>query len=89
MTTVHCQVAVREQLRTFLRDNFLYLRPELELDDDDDLLELGVLDSMALVELVEEVQDRFGVAVADAEITEENFGSVGGIVRLVLSRQAG
>jgi acyl carrier protein len=35
-----------------------------------------VVDSLGFVELVEEVQDRFGIEVRDVEITEENFGSV-------------
>lgn len=75
--------AVRAEIRRFIEESFMYMRPELELKDDDDLLGLGIIDSMGFVELVEEVQSRFGVEVADAEITEENFGTVSALVAFV------
>jgi len=70
-------------LRAFIEDNFLYLRPDVELADGDDLLALGILDSLGFVELVEEVQARYGLSVDDVEITEENFGSIDAIVAFV------
>lgn len=79
---------VRRDLRTFIEDNFLYLRPDLEVGDDDSLLALGVIDSLGFVELVEEVQTRYGIAVGDADITEDNFGSIAGIARYVGARGA-
>jgi acyl carrier protein len=80
--------SARHQLREFIETNFLYLEPDLELGDQDDLLELGVIDSLGFVELVEEVQARFGIAVEDVEITEENFGSVEGMVAFVDAKRA-
>jgi acyl carrier protein len=80
--------SARLQLREFIETNFLYLEPDLELSDQDDLLELGVIDSLGFVELVEEVQARFGIAVEDVEITEENFGSVEGMVAFVDAKRA-
>lgn len=75
--------AVRQEIRTFIADNFLYMRPDLELRDDDDLLGLGVIDSLGFVELVEEIQTRYGITIDDVEITEENLGSVSALVRFV------
>jgi acyl carrier protein len=76
-------VDVRKQMRGFIEDNFLYLRPDLELADGDDFLAAGVIDSLGFVELVEEVQARFGIAIDDVEITEENFGSIDAIAGYV------
>ena len=73
----------RGEMRKFIEDNFLYLHPDIELKDDDEFLKLGVIDSLGFVELVEVVQDRFDVAVSDVEITEENFGSIDGIVDFI------
>jgi acyl carrier protein len=78
----------RTQMRSFIEENFLYLRPDVELGDGDDFLALGVIDSLGFVELVEEVQARFGVSVADVEITEENFGSIDAIVSYVERKRA-
>jgi acyl carrier protein len=74
---------VRTQMRGFIEDNFLYLRPDVELADGDDFLALGVIDSLGFVELVEEVQSKFGIAIEDVEITEENFGSIDAITGYV------
>jgi acyl carrier protein len=80
---------VRREIRTFIEDNFLYLRPDLELRDEDPLLELGVVDSLGFVELVEEVQSHYDVAVEDIEITEENFGSIQAIAAFVARKTTG
>ena len=78
---------VRGEIRAFIEENFLYMRPDLELQDDDDLLGLGVIDSLGFVELVEEVQERYGIQVQDAEITEDNFGSVSALVAFIDRRR--
>jgi acyl carrier protein len=74
---------IRRDMREYIRENFLYMRPEIELEDSDDFLKLGIIDSLGFVELVEEVQSRFGLAIADVEITEENFGSIDAIAGFV------
>ena len=74
---------VLAELRGFVTENFLYLNPGLELSDTDDLLKLGIIDSLGFVELVEEVEARYGVGVTDLEITEENFGSLTAIASFV------
>lgn len=79
---------VRNQMRGFIEDNFLYLRPDVELGDGDDFLALGVIDSLGFVELVEEVQSKFGIAIEDVEITEENFGSIDAIAGYVERKRA-
>ena len=79
---------VRRQLRAFIEENFLYLHPGLKLADGDDLLARGVVDSLGFVELVEEVQTRYGVAVDDIEITEDNFGSIDAIAGFVGRKRA-
>jgi acyl carrier protein len=70
---------VRTEMREYIEENFLYLHPGVELKDDNDFLTLGIVDSLGFVELVEEVQSRYGVTVEDVEITEENFGSIDAI----------
>lgn len=79
---------VRAEMRSFIEDNFLYMHPGVELSDEDDFLALGVIDSLGFVELVEEVQSRYGLEVGDVEITEENFGSIAAIARFVGVKQS-
>jgi acyl carrier protein len=74
---------VRREMHDFVEESFLYMHPDLELTDDEDLLAKGVIDSLGFVELVEEVQSRYSVAVQDVEITEQNFGSISAIATFV------
>ena len=80
--------AVRTQIRAFIEDEYLYLHPDLELADGDELLALGVIDSLGFVELVEEVQTSYGIQVPDTEITVQNFGSIDAIVAYVERKRA-
>ena len=79
---------VRTEVRSFIEENFLYMHPGLEVRDDDNLMALGVMDSLSFVELVEEVQERYGIQVQDVEITEENFGSISALVGYIERKQA-
>lgn len=62
--------------RTFIAENYLYMHPNLDLKDDDLFFELGIVDSMGAMELVSFVEDSYGIAVDDMEITVDNFGSL-------------
>ena len=78
---------VRKEMRAFIEDNFLYLDPDADLADDQELLAAGIVDSLGFVEIVEEVQSRYGVSVRDTDITEENFGSIARIAAFVEARR--
>ncbi len=78
---------VRGRIRGFLKENFLFMRPDFNLDDNAALLETGVVDSIGVAEFVEFVEEEFGLHVEDDEITEENLGSVEKAVRFILKRR--
>lgn len=90
MTMANAEQAtgVRTEIRAFIEENFLYMHPGLEVRDEDNLLALGVMDSLSFVELVEEVQERYGITVQDVEITEENFGSISALVTYIEGKKA-
>jgi acyl carrier protein len=88
MASVEAARSVRSEIRDYIEENFLYLSPGLEVGDDDQLLALGVIDSLGFVELVEEVQARYGISVQDVEISEENFGSIAALARFVEEKRA-
>jgi acyl carrier protein len=83
------EIQIRQRVRLFLDENFLYMRPNFELGDDDRLLERGVVDSMGVAEMVTFLEDEFGVVTSDEDITEANLGSLNAIARFVsLKRSA-
>jgi acyl carrier protein len=79
---------VRGAIRAFVEENFLYMHPGVELRDEDDLLAKGIIDSLGFVELVEEIQSKYGLSIDDVEITEENFGSITAMAAYVEGKRA-
>ena len=67
---------IKEQIRQYLAENFLFSDNGFNLGDDDSFLEEEVVDSTGVMELVLFVEDNFGVSVADEEIIPDNFDSV-------------
>jgi acyl carrier protein len=76
------------RLRSYVADNFLYMRKNYEFADTDSLMGRGIVDSMGVVELLTFVQNEFGITVEDDEITEDNFGTLWLIGRFVHRKRA-
>jgi acyl carrier protein len=80
------EAQIIRDLRGYITENFLYARPNYIVAEDDHLMEKGVIDSMGMVELITFLEDRFGVAPADDEITEDNFSTLRRIAAFVRSK---
>ncbi len=78
---------VKEQIRQFLAENFLFSSNGFELDDDVSLLEEGVVDSTGVLELVMFVEESFGLQVPDEEIVPANFDTVNNLVAYIQRKQ--
>jgi acyl carrier protein len=78
--------AIRQALRTFVQENFLYMRPDLSFADDDSLLANGVIDSLGVMEIVGFIEERWSLAIEPDDVTEQNFGSLGAIANYVSAR---
>jgi acyl carrier protein len=77
------------RMRSFIEENFLYMRSDYELQDDTSLLGGGIVDSMGVMEVVAFLEEEFGVVVADEDVTEENLGSIGAIATYLVERGVG
>ena len=67
---------MRDALRRFVFENFMFGRAPDELDEDASFLDSGIIDSTGVMELVDFLEDRFGITVEDAELTPENLDSI-------------
>jgi len=72
--------------------NFLYddsLKEEFEeLDYDDSLLELGIIDSVKMLDLINFIEQKFNIEVDDDDLYPENFDSINAIVNYINSKKA-
>lgn len=87
ISTQMSEEEIRTRVRAFLTENFLYMRSDLLLDDDDRLLERGVVDSMGVIEMLTFIEDEFGIKTSDDEISEANLGSLRAIARFVSEKK--
>jgi acyl carrier protein len=85
MQTAQSQVIAR--VRDYVRENFLYMHSNFQLEDDDRLLEKGVIDSMSIVEMISFIESEFGIRAGEDEVSDANFGSLSGIARFVCEKQ--
>ena len=82
------ETEVLQQAKSYVLENFMYMRRVKELGDEDSLLRTGVITSLGVMELVDWIETTFGVRVDPSDITEENFDTVRSIARFVTSKGA-
>ena len=78
------QVAVESTIHRIFVD-----RLELDVDVHTDVLSTGLLDSVAFVQLLAELEQEFGLRVDVADLRLEDFSSVSRIARFVSASRDG
>ena len=76
-------MSTEPEIRQFIVTNFASDIAADELPDDLDLLDNGVVDSLGLLRLIAWVGDRYGIPVADLDISPAQFSSVTAIAAFV------
>lgn len=59
------------------------------LGPDEDLLELGIIDSLGLMKLIAFMEETFGIKILDEDVVPENFQSLNCMVALVELQEQG
>lgn len=54
---------------------------------DESLVELGLMDSFGVIDIVTFLEKRFQIEIEDSEITKEKFGSIRRMSALVVSKR--
>lgn len=79
-------VDVKDKIRRFLAEEVLFDESR-QVRDDQELLG-DVLDSLALLQLVEFIEDQFSFEVDDTEMVPDNFRTIEHLERFVRSRMS-
>ncbi len=82
------EVSVKDELREFITDNFMIGRDSEELTDSGSLLELGIIDSTGVLELVGFLESEYGIEVKDDELVPDNLDSITRIENYVRRKKA-
>lgn len=68
-----------------LLDILKEIRPDVDFENEDALIDDGILDSFDVVSIISEIDDKFGVQIRITELDPENFNSVQSIWDLIQS----
>jgi acyl carrier protein len=66
------------EIRKFLTDQFLF-GEDRPLDLNVSLFDQGIVDSTGILELINHLEERFGIKVQDDELLPENLDTIGNI----------
>jgi acyl carrier protein len=75
--------AVEEKIRDYILANYLFTSDAAALRNEDSFMKRGIIDSTGILEVIQFLDDEFGVKVADEEMTPENLDSVSNLVAFV------
>lgn len=76
----------RSELRSFITEHFLSKAGLPSFGDKESFMEKGIIDSTGVLELLEFIEEKFGVRVEDEEIVPDNLDSLDKVVAF-LSRK--
>lgn len=79
---------VIEDVRSFICGTMLIEIPDQTIDPNESLVQRGVIDSTGVLELVGFLEQRYGITVADDEITTDNLDSLSAIAAYLRSKLA-
>lgn len=74
------------ELEAFIVRELLQGSDVTSLDADTDLLGSGIVDSHGIVEIVAFLEERYGIAIGDDDLTPERFATIASIEAFVAER---
>lgn len=71
------------RVERFIRTQYNISPTDPMFDREVDLFELGYVDSVGIVELIEFLRQEFGVEIPDEDLLSDDFSNISGIARIV------
>jgi acyl carrier protein len=78
---------IADKIRQFIKQNF-YTASTTGLTDEASLLELGIIDSTGILEVVSYLESEFQIHVKDDEMLPENLDSIAKIASFVTRKHS-
>ena len=86
--TKNLEVDVMTEIKEYICGTMLIGLSDQSIEPDESLVQRGVVDSTGVLELVEFLQDRYGITVKDEEITIENLDTLNSIAGFLRQKLA-
>jgi len=79
---------IKEQVRNYILDNFLMGLKVNDIHEDTSFLDIGIIDSTGVIELISFLEETYGIRVEDEEMVPENLDSLKNVERYVAQKMA-
>ncbi len=80
-------MSVAQKTRHYILENILFTDDESVMNDSYSFLEMGIIDSTGILELIYFLEEEFGVKVDDTEMIPENLDSIDNIAAFVTKKR--
>lgn len=77
------------KLRSYILENYLFTDDQSELDNADSFMEIGILDSTGIIEVINYIEEEFGIQVEDEEMVPENLDSINNLLAFLRFKKIG
>jgi len=79
---------VKQQLRNYIVENFLFGDTDTKFEDSDSFMEKGILDSTGILDVILYLEENFNMKVEDDELVPENLDSVDNLEAFITRKKA-
>jgi acyl carrier protein len=76
-------MSVEASIRNFILENYLFTDDQTALNSEESFLEKGILDSTGILEVINFLEETYGIKIQDSDMTPENLDSVNNIVAFI------
>jgi acyl carrier protein len=78
---------IEEELQNYIWKRFIPGKSPEKPNIDDDLIEEGILDSLAIVNLISHLEEEYRIEVEPGEVVVENIGSIRNLTKFIEQKQ--
>ncbi len=78
---------IQAELTEFIVTNYLFGDVARTPLADDSLVEVGIIDSTGVLELIQFLESHFGIEVTEAETVPQNLGSIANLTEYVMRKR--
>jgi acyl carrier protein len=77
----------KEKIRTFIKNEILAKKGQSIINDSDNLIENGAIDSLSILKVVSFIEKEFSIKIDDIDLLPENFETIDCIARFVQNKK--
>ena len=77
---------IKNGVKQFIIDNFLFGSIDNSFHDDDSFMENGIIDSTGILELVEYIEHQYNIKIKDEELIPENLDTLNNVSNFIIRK---